>query len=146
MQDTLESLKGEQVVHKEALESILAKVNKLENLHEDVGYLKETTDGLKNDINDAYVKLDDVENRLRRNNLVFHGIPEEGNETWDEAEVKVVDVLKRKLQHDIESRAIDRAHRLGRKVPGRIRPIIVKFAFFKDKDAIFRKKNTFVWF
>ena len=34
------------------------------------------------DLNQAILKADDLENRSRRNNLCFDGIPEDQNETW----------------------------------------------------------------
>lgn len=141
IQGTLNSLKTEQANQKEKLESILVKVDKLETLQDDVVELKNTTETLKRDVNFAFHKIDDLENRLRRNNLLFHGVAEDENETWEVSEEKVVDVLKRKMQHAIEYRAIERAHRVGRKQPGKIRPIVVKFAFFKDRESILRKKK-----
>ena len=33
--------------------------------------------------------VDDLENRSRRNNLCFEGIPESPNETWQESESKI---------------------------------------------------------
>ena len=43
---------------------------------------------LKVQIEDLGNKLDDLENRSRRNNLCFEGIPESPNETWQESESK----------------------------------------------------------
>ena len=43
---------------------------------------------VKVQIEDLGNKLDDLENRSRRNNLCFEGIPESLNETWQESESK----------------------------------------------------------
>ena len=45
------------------------------------------------------------------------------------------------MQYPIERKAIDRAHRIGGKKAGKNRPIVVKFTFFKDRDAILRNKK-----
>ena len=44
---------------------------------------------VKVQIEDLGNKLDDLENRSRRNNLCFEGIPESPNETWQESESKI---------------------------------------------------------
>ena len=54
-----------------------------------------------------------LENQSRQNNLRFEGFLEDGNETWDETEAKVKNVLVEKL--DFESAPeTERAHRTGR--------------------------------
>ena len=78
MQGTLDSLKAEQVSCKDTMQTILDKVHKLENLHVDVDELRNTTTTLKRDVNATY--NNPLEKRLRRNNLVFHGVAEEENE------------------------------------------------------------------
>lgn len=88
-------------------------------------------------------KVEYTEGQSRRNNLVFDGIAETPAETWAETEDKVRDVLveKLKLQPDVE---VERAHRIGRTVPGGSRPrsIVVKFLRFKDRSAVLeRAKN-----
>ena len=44
---------------------------------------------VKVQIEDLGNKLDDLENRSRRNNLRFEGIPESPKETWQESESKI---------------------------------------------------------
>jgi outer membrane murein-binding lipoprotein Lpp len=77
-------------------------------------------------------RLDEIEDRSRRNNLLFFGINQDTrNETWEESENRVKEVIKTKL--DIhEDILIERAHRIskGPKSSGTA-PIIVKFNNFK---------------
>ncbi|CAL9703624.1 unnamed protein product [Knipowitschia caucasica] len=58
-------------------------------------------------------KLEYLEGQSRRNNLVFEGVLESPGETWADAEEKVKEILKEKLQlnHVVE---VERAHRVGK--------------------------------
>lgn len=57
-----------------------------------------------------------------------------------------MDVCNDKLGIQINPDTIDRTHRIGRFNPDKKRPIVVKFAFFKHKEAVLRSsyklKNT----
>lgn len=85
-------------------------------------------------------RLDEQDDRSRRNNLLFHAIPD-CKETWNESEARIREVLTGVIDL-LSANDIERAHRLGAFRPGRHRPIIVKFANFKTKDKILcaRKK------
>ena len=65
------------------------------------------------DPNEVSKKLSELEDRSRRNNLRFDGLTEDPNETWDDCEQKVQDVLLNKLniEGNIE---IDRCDRFGK--------------------------------
>lgn len=91
-------------------------------------------------------RCNDTENRLRRCNLVFFGIHDNVSETWSSAERKVIEFCKDKLDITIDSCKIERAHRIGKYGSTKCRPVIAKFAFFKDKQRIiengFKPKGT----
>ena len=75
-----------------------------------------------------------LENQSRRNNLRFEGLLKDDNETWDETEAKVRNVLVEKL--DFESALeIERAHRPGRprRHDGTSKPRTVVCKFTSDK-------------
>lgn len=76
--------------------------------------------------------VDDLNNRMRRNNLIFKGIVEQDSETWQETEGLVNEFVSKNL--GIAAGEIERAHRIGQKRPGYTRPIIVKFLNFKEKN------------
>ena len=97
--------------------------------------------------------VDRLENQSRRNNLVFYGIDESDNETWEKCEESVRTVLADKFSVKAEEIEIERAHRLGRKrhpapaadddqarqggVPGeKPRPVIIKLLNWKQKEEI----------
>ncbi|XP_037278177.2 uncharacterized protein LOC119171476 [Rhipicephalus microplus] len=82
-------------------------------------------------------QIDDLDNRSRRNNLLVRGVEEE--EFEDEA------VLLSKVNDDIFDKllgskcsSIERIHRLGKKIPGRSRPVILKVGDFRDKTKILK--------
>ena len=82
--------------------------------------------------------LTDLEDRSCRNNLRFNGFKEETNETWEESESMITDVVKEKsgIEGDI---LIERAHRTGKMqrndgARNRKKTIVVKFLKFKDKS------------
>ena len=89
-------------------------------------------------------KSNDLEDRSRRNNIVFYNFPDENNNEPENCEAKVVKLLEAKqFFHEDYRIFIDRAHRLGHKSPttDRPRPIIVRFTYFKDKQVIIRNGN-----
>ena len=80
-------------------------------------------------------KLIELEDRTRRNSLHFNGLTEDPNETWDDCERKVQDVLLNNLniEGNIE---IDRCHRFRKRRGTRPRTIVCRFLRFKDKQKI----------
>ena len=89
------------------------------------------------DPNEVSKKLIELEDRSRRNNLRFDGLTEDPNETWDDCERKVQDVLLNKLniEGNIE---IDRCHPFGKCRGSRPRTIVCRFLRFKDKQKILK--------
>ena len=96
---------------------------------------------------DLQEKVAELEDRCRRNNLRFSGVEEDPEETWEQSERKVKDLIKEKLGVEKEVR-IERAHRTGSKMYNDVRntrrTIVVKFLEYKDKrdilDAFHTKK------
>ena len=89
------------------------------------------------DPNEVSKKLIELKDRSRRNNLRFDGLTEDPNETWDDCERKVQDVLLNKLniEGNIE---IDRCHRFGKRRGSCPCPIVCRFLRFKDKQKFFQ--------
>ncbi|XP_072142129.1 uncharacterized protein [Dermacentor andersoni] len=89
-------------------------------------------------------RLDDAENRSRRNNLLFYGLPDTNpTETYSLTEDLVIRHCSDHLDTQLSPNDIERAHRLGRHSKDRKRPIIVKFTFFKTKESILSKGSKF---
>lgn len=137
----------------------------IKGVGEDVKNLKETVDGLKDELHDmkervcdlqkendalksencemkdrmTYLekKVDDLEGRSKRNNLIFYGIPRRENETKRDCENMVHDVLTQKLNMS-QPVEFDRIHRLSTKPDS---PIIGRCTFYKDKEEIMKAKR-----
>ncbi|KAM7313533.1 uncharacterized protein ISCGN_003395 [Ixodes scapularis] len=86
-------------------------------------------------IGDLKRKIDDLENRSRRNNLIIHGIKCDVNETADQLKEKVcTNIFSTKLQVDVST--VERIHRLGRNQGTRPRPVIMNFRDYNEKMSI----------
>ena len=93
-------------------------------------------------------KTSDLEDRSRRNNVVFYNIPEASPEsnTTEDCESKIQCLLRsRDFFEEGYIVEMDRAHRLGRKRENeqRPRPIIVRFTFYKDKEKVLQQGKLF---
>ncbi|XP_054933596.1 uncharacterized protein [Dermacentor andersoni] len=111
---------------------------RLLKIEERLEILGEAPTRLANLENNALVKrIDDLENRSRRNNLIIRGIREDVNETEEALRKKVnVDVFHTVLKLKIDS--VERIHRLGKRQNGKDRAIILRLSDFRDKTKILR--------
>ncbi|KAH9375234.1 hypothetical protein HPB48_013014 [Haemaphysalis longicornis] len=75
--------------------------------------------------------MDDSDDRARRFNLLFFGVTDSFNKTWAQSESSVIKVCSTNLQIEGAPIDIECAHRLGKFVAGKNRPIIVKFSHLK---------------
>ena len=94
-------------------------------------------------------KASDLEDRSRRNNVVFYNIPEEDTGEPEDCLSKIIDLVKDvgffESDYTLE---LDRAHRLGRKPQAsedgtRPRPIIARFCFYQDKLKVMSNGKLF---
>ena len=91
---------------------------------------------LRTDLHRVSADYDGLVNRTKRCNLIFTGVPEEENETWQQTEYKITDIIKEKL--DIaRSIKFDRVHRIinGPAVKG-AKLIVAMFSSYKDKEEV----------
>lgn len=113
-------------------------------LVEEVGILRKENQDLKRTNSELMAKVevlekktDDLEGRSKRNNLIFYGIARGKNETNDQCEGKVRDLLIDRLDFttDVE---FDRVHRLSAKPDS---PIVARCCFYRDKIMILKAKQ-----
>lgn len=101
------------------------------------------------DIEELRRSLDDLENRDRRNHLLFFAFPDSQGEAKNEPESKVISLTSKSLHLHIDLSAIESAHRLGQFSEGKNRPVIVRFNHFKTEDAVlgsaYRLKRKLVY-
>lgn len=124
---------------KTSLHHTQAEVDELKRIN-----CQQRLDNIQKNVDSLLDKVDDLENRSRRNNLCFEGIDEVNKfETWEQSEEKLKQVLNDHLEIEPDEVVIERAHRVGKKVPDKPRPIIAKFLNYKDKDKIWNNRKKF---
>ena len=98
----------------------------------------QTIKALKEEVKVLETKTDALEQYSRRNSLRIYGIEEKEHE--DPAEI-IVNLTSKDMGIDIQSSALDRVHRVGKKSDsGRSRPLLVKFATYRDREKVYRAK------
>lgn len=133
-------------------------VQSLEFTQKEMDSLKEENKTLKKEISDMKMatststtvdeKIDKINNKLdymedysRRNNLRFEGMEEKPNETWEETQHKVQQLLRSKME--LGSVQLERAHRIGPSHSGGTRPrtVIARFTRFEDRQQTLRNSS-----
>ena len=65
------------------------------------------------------------------------------SETSDDVSDKYKELFNN-LELDIPEACIDRAHRIGKKTPGRARPVIVRLTTWRQRTRAYRKRKDYV--
>lgn len=116
----------------------------ISSLREEVKNLKEEVERKNNQIHVLQhtidSKTDELEQYQRRNSLRIFGYTESDRENTDDIAIQVAQTLK----VDLSYADIDRSHRVGRKIEGRERPIIVKFTSYRKRAEVFRAKRLLI--
>lgn len=122
------------------LASIDKKLESLPALENEISLCMREITSLRNLVSALEMKIDDLENRSRRNNLIIHGIPKEKNEDPSSLDT----IVNGKIISDIlktEPVPIERIHRLGKPATKKVRPVILKLLDHRDKNRVL--KNCF---
>ena len=88
-------------------------------------------------VGDLKNRVDDAEDRSRRWNIRIYDIPERDNENCEE----IVKDLLQKL-NPAGRLPFDRAHRLGKPLEDKTRPIIVKMTYYTHKQIVLEKARS----
>lgn len=96
-----------------ALESLKKDVASLQTLEVEVQETRATSSDFTAQLSQLASSQDDLENRSRRQNLNFHGVDEEADETWGASETKIVQLCDSLFEIKLENSHVERAHRLG---------------------------------
>ena len=99
--------------------------------------LEQNAQSLENDKSSLEAKINDLEYRSMRDNLMFYGLPEEPNENC-ESIIKTLIAEKIQLQQ-AGNLTFDRVHRVGLPTRGKSRPIIAKFHYYKERELVRNK-------
>ncbi|KAM7297306.1 uncharacterized protein ISCGN_022459 [Ixodes scapularis] len=136
----IQDIKNEKVTTNDRLSAIEQKLEGFSTLQTTVSACQEKITELEANIKTISKKLDDLENRSRRANLIIYGIEEKDTENSEILERVVSDEIFGKLLNTPIS-GIERIHRLGKKTDQRIRPVILKLLDCRDKTRVL--KNCF---
>lgn len=90
-------------------------------------------------IEEQYLRINDLEQYGRKSNIIVSGIPEH----TDESTMGLIIELARILDVSLTPGEIVATHRIGRKSdqPGKHRPIIVRFVTFAKRDDLYRERK-----
>ncbi|KAH7953845.1 hypothetical protein HPB49_013057 [Dermacentor silvarum] len=130
-------LKNDNRALNESLEAIHAKLDTLANLEGRIAGVEDKIATLENTISSLALQVDDLENRSRRSNLIFYGIPEVENEKPDDLKRTISDKVSNGTI-GVTISGIERMHRLGTKAENKTRPVILKLQCFEDKANIMK--------
>ena len=127
----------------EVVKDVTEIKNMMNGITERVNAMELTTESLSSKIERLEELRDEDANRSRRKNLIFYNIPEKSSESYQESKRVLTEFLGKELGVTLKSEfSIERAHRLGRKIEGRSRPLISLFAFWEEKEAILSKRRS----
>uniref|UniRef100_A0A147BIZ2 Myosin light chain kinase n=1 Tax=Ixodes ricinus TaxID=34613 RepID=A0A147BIZ2_IXORI len=119
------------------LEAIEASTSKIKDLSRELNDTQGKLVHLEATVVKLESKIDDLENRSRRNNLVIYGVEESNAETEQHLMEKVVEgFFKSKMS--VEVKSLERIHRLGRVARGKPRPIILRFGNYNERQNVLR--------
>ncbi|XP_077551771.1 uncharacterized protein LOC144165971 [Haemaphysalis longicornis] len=91
--------------------------------------------GTKELVEELSAKIEDLENRSRRNNVIIYGLSEEPNEDNKSLRNRVEQEVFKELL-SVEVKSIERIHRLGFKHAEKPRPVILRLFDFSEKMKI----------
>lgn len=96
---------------------------------------------MQNESLEMHSRLDDLEDRSRRENLIFYGLADTSTETWSQSEEAIRNFASSTVEIEIPSDSIARAHRLGNYIETKCRPTIVRFSSSKVRNQVFSSKS-----
>ena len=145
---------GNKKLHYE-LSILNAKVSKIENdlssLKERIGEQEEAIDSLERAqfeaaaaLNEVEEKVEQQDQRSRRDNVLLYGIPEPDADSHGNPEDcvgTVASTVNKVLENPLQACDIARAHRVGKHREGKTRPVIAQLIHSADKVAILRKRQ-----
>ncbi|XP_064462526.1 uncharacterized protein LOC135373221 [Ornithodoros turicata] len=153
----VKTLQTWQQVTEDALSALSAKLNSVEsdlcdvkntqtdllgNVQSELADLRLSSTNASARISAFGTRLNELEDRSRRSNLIFYGIADAADESWSQSEAKVVELCSTKLGIPCASSDFERVHRIGSFSCTKTRPIVAKFSCFKRKEQVLSSSNT----
>ena len=79
--------------------------------------------------------------RDKRNNIIMHGVPESGSEVRETCEATFVQGVISVLPNSIDVTELGHAHRVGKRVDRRPRPLLARFVLSAVKITILERRK-----
>ena len=109
--------------------------------------LRKANEEMESRLEALALKVDDLECRGRRNNLIFHGIPRGAPRRGEskDCESTLKETLSSHLGIRPEDLKLDRVHRLGGFSPTKSKPppMIARFSFYKERQQVLKESRKF---
>ena len=131
-------------LHNEAVLSTLKEIFTL-GLRKEISELKELVKAketkikeLEKQVCNLELNCDALEQYSRRNSIRISGLKENEHENPVET---ALDLINNKMDIDMTTSALDRVHRIGKKKEGTTRPLLVKFATYRERYRVYKAKQ-----
>jgi hypothetical protein len=135
-ENLIKKIEEEVKLVKEEFSLEIAKViNRLDGLESRVNNYGDRQKALSNELNHVKYRIIDQEARSRRNNILFYGIAESATE-------EAVTVVESFIEDTLgigEEVVIQRAHRVGKQVTNKTRPLIALLRDYPDVELIMKQ-------
>lgn len=118
------------------LSDVESKASGIDDLQQELSHLRQLTDNLCKENARLIDDQSELEDRMRRENLLFYGLQDEPLEKWEDTENKVLNLISETLKLPVSKDMIQRAHRIGVFSDDKERPVVVKFSSFKLKQMV----------
>ena len=120
-------------IHEKHSEDLRQAQSEVKNLQTSCNFLEENVKSLHSERDQLKTKLTDLEARSMRDNLMFYGLKETKDEN---CETLVKDFCTNKLEIEGAKLVFDRVHRVGGNTAKKPRPIVAKFHYYSEREAV----------
>ena len=121
--------------------------NELQALRKENENLKMQVDLYKNDAQQIKLlqkemedKIDFIDDKIRKSNLILSGVAEDNNENNEQCQKKVIEILKGKLE--VPNPDLNEVFRIGKPNQERSRDILIKFNNINQRDSVLQRKKN----
>jgi len=105
--------------------------------------INQACENIETRLEETEQRAEEQERRDRRDNVLIHGLPESENESLEESQKLFVKTVNEVVPALLTERDVVRAHRVGKKLDGKERPLIARLVHTTDKLAILGAREDF---
>ena len=109
----------------------------------EIARMKEAHEETMNKLDGTERQLEIMEQQNRRNNILLHGIAEDEGESAQVCEKKAIDSINKVIPGLLDEGSMARVHRVGKKISGKDRPVLLQLLQSADKSAILGAREEY---